>query len=310
MGQRALFLGGSMQTSDKGIAFLESFEGVVTRAYRDAAGVWTIGAGLTKASGVVRPKAGMQITRAQARELLQKALTQNYEPAVRKAMPGADQAAFDGGVSFHYNTGAIGRASWVTRWRAGDQRGTRAALALWNKAGGKVLKGLVRRREAEADLILRGDYGAAASSSTDTISAFARFVPERGRDDREATRMALHELGYKTGARKGRVLLEAVRHFQEDHGLVVDGLIGKATLATLQRAEDGRKKLPLASGITAITAAPVALSETFQLTDLPLWLVVAIPAAWLALVAFRYRDIIAARISPLAPRIATWLRSF
>ena len=51
-----------MQLSDKGLAFLETHEGVVLKAYRDPVGVWTIGAGLTAASGVVKPKAGMVIT--------------------------------------------------------------------------------------------------------------------------------------------------------------------------------------------------------------------------------------------------------
>ena len=50
-----------MQTSAQGVAALELEEGVVLRAYRDVAGVWTIGAGLTAASGVVRPTAGMVI---------------------------------------------------------------------------------------------------------------------------------------------------------------------------------------------------------------------------------------------------------
>ena len=102
-----------MQTSAEGVAFIERHEGVVLTAYRDPVGIWTIGSGLTAASGVVKPKAGMKISKAEAARLLSKALATNYEPAVARTMPGARQHEFDGGVSFHFNTGAIGRASWV-----------------------------------------------------------------------------------------------------------------------------------------------------------------------------------------------------
>ncbi|HEV7286699.1 MAG TPA: lysozyme, partial [Kaistia sp.] len=92
-----------------GLEQLVAEEGEVLRAYRDVAGVWTIGVGLTAASGVVKPKAGMVITRAESRRLLAAALARRYEPAVAAAMPGAPAHAFDGAVSFHFNTGAIAR---------------------------------------------------------------------------------------------------------------------------------------------------------------------------------------------------------
>ena len=63
-----------MDISEPGIAMLEAEEGVVLRAYRCPAGVWTIGAGLTAASGVVVPQAGMVITPAEASALLARAL--------------------------------------------------------------------------------------------------------------------------------------------------------------------------------------------------------------------------------------------
>jgi hypothetical protein len=91
-----------MQTTseDKGIPFLEAHEGVVLTAYRCPAGKWTIGAGLTAASGVVAPHAGMTITRAEARRLLKLALARNYEPGVRQVLGPVPQHAFDGAVSF------------------------------------------------------------------------------------------------------------------------------------------------------------------------------------------------------------------
>lgn len=148
-----------ISTSRDGLAFLERHEGVRLSAYRDPVGVWTIGAGLTAASGVVTPRAGMVITAAEASRLLALALTRNYEPAVRAAMPGASQAAFDAGVSFHFNTGAIGRARWVRLWREKAPADViQDAMLAWVKAGGRTLPGLVTRRKDEGRLLLTGHY--------------------------------------------------------------------------------------------------------------------------------------------------------
>jgi GH24 family phage-related lysozyme (muramidase) len=62
------------------------------------------------------------------------------------------QAQFDALVSFHYNTGAIGRATLTRRHRAGDYVGAAREFARWNRAGGRILSGLTRRRAAEAEL--------------------------------------------------------------------------------------------------------------------------------------------------------------
>jgi GH24 family phage-related lysozyme (muramidase) len=108
---------------------------------------------------------------AEANRLLTKALNRNYEPRVAKAMPKAQSHEFDGGVSFDYNTGAIHRASWVKAWMLQDWVKVEAGLKLWNKGGGKVLPGLVRRREAEY-LMIR--YGAYASDKTPAkVGAYA-----------------------------------------------------------------------------------------------------------------------------------------
>lgn len=66
------------------------------------------------------------------------------------------QAQFDALVSFHYNTGAIARATLTERHRAGDHVAAMEEFARWNRAGGRVLKGLVRRRQAEARVYARG----------------------------------------------------------------------------------------------------------------------------------------------------------
>ncbi|WP_271439363.1 lysozyme [Pontixanthobacter luteolus] len=66
------------------------------------------------------------------------------------------QTQFDALVSFHYNTGAIGRATLTRLHKQGDFSAAQAEFARWNRAGGRILKGLVRRRAAEARLYAQG----------------------------------------------------------------------------------------------------------------------------------------------------------
>ncbi|MCX5519472.1 peptidoglycan-binding protein [Kaistia defluvii] len=233
-----------------GLEQLVAEEGEVLRAYRDVAGVWTIGVGLTAASGVVAPKAGMVITRVESRRLLAAALASRYEPAVAAAMPGAPAHAFDGAVSFHFNTGAIARASWVKAWREGDAIAARAGIVAWNKAGGRVVEGLSRRRAREADLILLGRR----------ILQPAGFAALRLGDAGEAVRALQAELvkaGIEAGPIDGRFGAEtekAVRAFQAAHpNLTVDGIVGPATRAQIARVVAARKAL-------AATAAGGALA--------------------------------------------------
>lgn len=324
-----------MQTSDKGIAYQESREGVALKAYRCPAGIWTIGAGLTAASGVITPKAGMTISRDEARKLHRLALARNYEPAVSEAMAGARQHEFDGGVSFHTNTGAIGRASWVRLWRqqAAPAR-VRAALGEWRKGGGKVLPGLVRRRAEEADIILHDawpkDISIAEKPKQATV-AFAGVVISLTSAEMEAVRQGLRRLGHEPGPTAGSIWLKAVTDFQARHDLTVDGLIGRATLSTLQRELDARKATAkagtTAAGGTAVAvgneaAAPAAAPDAVPTDGTPIDIlgdplvtfagiglaVLAFAAfAWLA---FTYRDLVAARVAARAPRLAAWLRSF
>ncbi|BAT61216.1 lysozyme RrrD [Variibacter gotjawalensis] len=165
-----------MNISDKGLAALIAEEGEVLRAYRDVAGVWTIGAGLTAASGVVKPVAGMTITREQSRAHLREAIERNYAPAVRKRLGDQPQHVFDAALSFHFNTGAIGRATWVTRYLQGDLVAAEAAFKTWNRAGGRVVKGLTDRRAREWAMLAHGRYPASSSTTKIAIASAAAIV--------------------------------------------------------------------------------------------------------------------------------------
>lgn len=316
-----------MQTSAQGVAALELEEGVVLRAYRDVAGVWTIGAGLTAASGVVRPKAGMVISAAEATNLLQQALRTNYEPTVEVAMSRVSYGGaaierpkpheFDAAVSFHWNTGAIKSASWVKQWLAKAGRATVVeSLKKWNKGGGKVLPGLTARREREAAMLLDGVYRAAAPSQPRSF-IYARWGIPLTSNEKAAARDALVSLGYKPGEMVDAVQLDAVRAFQWDHALTVDGIIGRATLTTLQRRLNARSEAKVSGTAGAATSAAAAMPAgqsdiTDQLLSIPYAQTVLVVAGVCIGVAYlyRHRDTVAAKLNRISPRVAAFLRSF
>lgn len=307
-----------MQTSTKGVAFLERKEGVVLKAYRDVVGVWTIGAGLTKGSGVIAPKAGMTITAEESARLTALALRKNYEPRVVKALaPGGTPAPheFDAAVSFDWNTGAIHRASWVKAWHIRDWVQVLAKMKLWTKGGGKVLPGLLRRRLAEYRLAKHADYGelastpvrpAAPKADRAVIAApiTAAQVP--------AIREALITLGYGGDEAESHLRLDAVRDFQKSHGLTVDGIVGRATATAIQRALDARRK-SVAPAVGGAAATPVASTDVgHQLAGLP-WIgpvLLGLAALYALSLAWHYRDAVAAAIDRPLPRLAAFLRSF
>lgn len=142
--------------SKKCITLVKEFEGLYLKAYRDEVGVWTIGYGITnadKAITKVTVKAGLKITEKTADNWLEKALNKKYLPKVMKynSKYKWNQNEIDALVSFAYNIGSIdGLTANGTRSRA-----TIAAKILeYNKAGGKVYRGLTRRRKAERKLFL------------------------------------------------------------------------------------------------------------------------------------------------------------
>jgi len=285
----------------------------VLRAYRCPAGVWTIGAGLTSASGVVKVKPGMVITRAEARRLLQEALRRNYEPRVKHQMPGAKQHEFDAGVLFDYNTGAIHRASWVKLWL---KKAGRAAIwgkfAAWNKGGGKVLPGLVKRREREFAILMDGVYPGAAMHVGDIKprrkDPLAVWGVQMSEEERAAALAAFARLGYATDGQT--IAASVVQEFQRRHGLTDDAIIGRATLSTLQRRLDASTAAVPAAAAPVVASTGTA-SGAFDLSGLA-WAdqaALAGSALFAAWVIWRYRDVIAAKVEARLPRVARILRS-
>jgi len=114
---------------------------------------WTIGWGATGAG--IAP--GTIWTRAECDARLALDLAR-YAAEVERALAGAatSPAQFDALVSFHYNTGAIARAALTWLHKAGDFAAAAREFGRWNRAGGRVLPGLTRRRAAEAKLYRGG----------------------------------------------------------------------------------------------------------------------------------------------------------
>lgn len=145
-----------MQTSDKGIALIKQFEGCKLTAYQDSVGIWTIGYGWTQPVDGKSIRAGMSINQETADRLLKTGLVSYENDVSRLVKVRLAQWQFDALVSFTYNLGArsLSTSTLLRKLNAGDYAGAADEFLRWNKAGGKVLNGLTRRREAERALFL------------------------------------------------------------------------------------------------------------------------------------------------------------
>jgi len=160
-----------MKTSKAGRQFIQQWEKLFTKSYDDATervvgpgdrvyGVLTIGYGHTSAAGPPEVSAGMEIGEDQADEILASDLRSVELDVNHLVTKNLTQPQFDALVSFHYNTGGLGRSSVLRDIEAGHFERVPADLAMWNKAGGKVLRGLVKRRHAEGVMFSQGIYNA------------------------------------------------------------------------------------------------------------------------------------------------------
>ena len=140
-----------MNTGNEGIKLIKNYEGCRLTAYQCSAGVWTIGWGHT---GKVDGKAvckGMTITQEKADALLVSDLVV-YENHVNALKRKFNQNEFDAMVSFTYN---CGQGSLQTLCKNRSSKQIAEALLKYNKAGGKELAGLTKRRKAERELFLK-----------------------------------------------------------------------------------------------------------------------------------------------------------
>jgi lysozyme len=147
------------------IDVIAGFEGFSAKAYVCPGGKWTIGFGTTKWPDGRAVKEGDVISRETARDLLTKHAAWVQGEIARDIPAGLPPHVTDACVSLAYNIGiaAFKGSTCLKRLKDGDLAGAAEALRWWNKADGVVLGGLIARREAEADIMLKGWDGTANS---------------------------------------------------------------------------------------------------------------------------------------------------
>ena len=136
-----------MNISVEGISLIKKFEGCELEAYQDSVGVWTIGYGHTK-----DVKQGDKINQDEAEHLLEEEMPE-YEGYINDMVEvSLEQCQFDALVSWVYNLGPtnLSSSTLLKVLNEGKYDEVPFQIKRWNKAGGKVLEGLTRRREAEA----------------------------------------------------------------------------------------------------------------------------------------------------------------
>ena len=146
----------SLQISQKGLNLIKEFEGCKLEAYKCPAGVWTIGYGTTDSDYSItktKIKAGLKISKQKAETWLRQSVNKKYCPKVNKYNNKYHwtQNEFDAMVSFAYNLGSIDQ---LTANGKRTKKDIAQKMLLYNKAKGKVLPGLTRRRKAEQKLFL------------------------------------------------------------------------------------------------------------------------------------------------------------
>lgn len=147
----------SKTTSNVGLDLIASFEGTKLKAYDDGVGVWTIGIGTTVYPNGVKVKKGDSCTLDQAKSYFAHDL-RRFEAAVNNLVKvPLSQNQFDALVSLTYNIGqtAFSKSSLLKKLNAKDYQSAADQFPQWNRGGGKVMNGLVRRRAAERALFLK-----------------------------------------------------------------------------------------------------------------------------------------------------------
>ena len=161
-----------MKLSERGAALMHRYEGCRNKPYLCPAHIWTIGYGHVLYQEQIRlPMVGqpcrkeyplkLEDNRVWTKEEINRLFDTDvatFERGVLRLVPGVvgRQGAFDALVSFAFNAGLgnLQRSQIRMRANRGDWEGSAEAFMVWTKGGGKVLPGLVKRRQAERELFL------------------------------------------------------------------------------------------------------------------------------------------------------------
>jgi GH24 family phage-related lysozyme (muramidase) len=156
------------------LAELASHEGIVLEAYKDSAGVLTWGIGVTNSSGhrVERYKDNPQ-TLSKVLEIYEWLVRTKYLPAVEKAFTRPlTKEQLAAALSFHYNTGGIGKASWVKSFNNGDDAKAEQEIMNW-----RTPPEIIERRAKERDLFFHGKWSNDGTATLYTKVRKPSYVP-------------------------------------------------------------------------------------------------------------------------------------
>ncbi len=204
-----------------GLALIKQYEGCRLAAYRCAAGVWTIGYGHT--AGI---HSGMTITQAQADAYLRQDIAkfEGYvnNPAYVPITANLNQNQFDALVSFAFNLGA-GNLRKLCKGRTAAQ--IARTMPNYNKAAGKVLAGLKRRRAAEQALFNKPVSAATPAQNTESEDYNMKTIKKGSKGN--AVKVWQIIIGAAADGNFGSGTERMTKTWQSNHGLAADGIVGK-----------------------------------------------------------------------------------
>lgn len=226
----------------EGLRLITTYEGLSLKSYKDAVGIWTIGYGHTAGIGP-----GMTITKQKAEEMLRKELGK-FEAAVAGCVKvPLNDNQFSALVAFSYNLGAnaLKTSTLLKKLNAKDYAGAANEFLRWDKAGGKSLLGLSRRRHSERALFLSEPWEGflkwtpgkdSATGGTGGATRTLRLQnPYMRGDDVRAVQKALVKAGFSVDVDGvfGPGVEKAVKAAQSKKGLGADGVVGAGTRKAL-----------------------------------------------------------------------------
>ena len=146
-----------MKISPRGLELIKDFEGFSSTSYLDVVNIPTIGWGNTFYEDGTKVKLGDQISKTDALKLLEVVANRDFADKIFPSIKvKVTQSQFDSMVSLAYNigAGAFLKSTLLKKVNAGDFAGASEEFLRWNKANGKEVLGLTRRREREKQLFL------------------------------------------------------------------------------------------------------------------------------------------------------------
>ena len=229
------------QINTEGMRLLKTYEGLYLNSYQDAVGVWTIGYGCTEGIGP-----GMTITKQEAEDMLRRELSKFESAVAQYVSVEINDDQYSALVAFSYNVGAyaLKKSTLLRKLNGGDYAGASNEFPRWDKAGGRALLGLSRRRRSERALFLGEPWdgflewkpGAEPASSSSSGPRLLKLQsPYLRGDDVKALQNALVKAGITvdTDGVFGPGSEKAVKTFQSQQGLGADGIVGANTRKAL-----------------------------------------------------------------------------